>query len=229
MNWLLIVVVLLLAGNIAWGIYRGLLRVVYSMVAWIVILVFVTWATPHVAGWMEEYTPLGDKIESSCRDRFRETVNGNTEEDTQEDKYQELEVKVPESVLEKLTDTHQMADSFLEKSGTYDAVAQRASSLAMKAIAFLVVLLITILALHIVAQILDLISKIPVVGEVNHVLGGIAGFVKGIVLVWLVFAFVAMGSATAIGSVVLEQIYDSPLLVGLYENNLVLTILMMFL
>ena len=31
MNWLLILVVLLVAGNIVWGFFRGFLRVVYSM------------------------------------------------------------------------------------------------------------------------------------------------------------------------------------------------------
>ena len=35
MNWLLILVVLLVAGNIVWGFFRGFLRVVYSMAAWI--------------------------------------------------------------------------------------------------------------------------------------------------------------------------------------------------
>ena len=54
MNWLLILVVLLVAGNIVWGFFRGFLRVVYSMAAWILILVFVTFATPYVADWMTE-------------------------------------------------------------------------------------------------------------------------------------------------------------------------------
>ena len=56
MNWLLILVVLLVAGNIVWGFFRGFLRVVYSMAAWILILVFVTFATPYVADWMWKYS-----------------------------------------------------------------------------------------------------------------------------------------------------------------------------
>ena len=50
-----------------------------------------------------------------------------------------------------------------------------------------------------------------------------------LLLVWLAFAFVAMGSATSVGSGLIGFIYESELLVWLYENNLVLTILMMFL
>ena len=235
MNWLLIVLALLLAASVAWGIYRGLLRVIYSMAAWIIILVFVTWATPHVADWMIKNTPIGEKIESNCKDELREFVNGDeekkekAEKETEKQDLQELEVRIPDVVLDKITDTHKVADELLEDSGTYDAMATRASNLAMTAIAFLVVLLITFLVLHILSQVLDLISKLPVIGGVNHVLGGLAGFIKGIVLIWLLFAFVAMGSATTIGSVMLEAIYDSPILVWIYENNLVLTILMMFL
>ena len=58
MNWLLILVILIIAGNIAWGIYRGFLRVVYSVVAWVLILVFVTWATPFVSEVLAEHTNI---------------------------------------------------------------------------------------------------------------------------------------------------------------------------
>ena len=67
MNWLLILVVLLVAGNIVWGFFRGFLRVVYSMAAWILILVFVTFATPYVADWMTEHTGLNTRIEKNCK------------------------------------------------------------------------------------------------------------------------------------------------------------------
>ena len=67
MNWLLILVVLLVAGNIVWGFFRGFLRVVYSMAAWILILFFVTFATPYVADWMTEHTGLDTRIEKNCK------------------------------------------------------------------------------------------------------------------------------------------------------------------
>ncbi len=71
MNWLLILVVLLVAGNIVWGFFRGFLRVVYSMAAWILILVFVTFATPYVADWMTEHTGLDTRIEKNCKEKLQ--------------------------------------------------------------------------------------------------------------------------------------------------------------
>ena len=71
MNWLLILVVLLVAGNIVWGFFRGFLRVVYSMAAWILILFFVTFATPYVADWMTEHTGLDTRIEKNCKEKLQ--------------------------------------------------------------------------------------------------------------------------------------------------------------
>lgn len=84
MNWLLILVVLLVAGNIVWGFFRGFLRVVYSMAAWILILVFVTFATPYVADWMTEHTGLDTRIEKNCKEKLQNAVAG--EEKVQKNK-----------------------------------------------------------------------------------------------------------------------------------------------
>ena len=66
MNWLLVLTVLFVAANIVWGFYRGFLRVLYSMVAWIVILVAVSWLSPYVANYLTEHTRLDTYIEEGC-------------------------------------------------------------------------------------------------------------------------------------------------------------------
>lgn len=234
MNWLLILVVLLVAGNIVWGFFRGFLRVVYSMAAWILILVFVTFATPYVADWMIEHTGLDTRIEKNCKEKLQNAVAGE-EKSTEEQNTQEqkdlsgLGMKLPANVWNQIGDTHKLADGWMEQSGLYNTIASKASSLAMKAIAFVIVMLITVITFHLIATAIDLVAKLPVIGEVNHMLGGIAGLIKGLLLVWLVFAFAAMGAATEAGSVVIDAVYQSEILQWLYENNLILTILLSFL
>ena len=234
MNWLLILVVLFVAGNIVWGFFRGFLRVVYSMVAWILILVFVTFATPYVAEWMTEHTGLDSRIEESCKEKLQNTVTGE-EKNTKEKKNGKqkdlsgLGMKLPADVQNQIVDTHKLADGWMEQSGLYNTIASKASSLAMKAIAFVIVMLITVIAFHLIATAIDLVAKLPVIGEVNHLLGGVAGLIKGLLLVWLVFAFAAMGAATELGSIVVDAVYQSEILQWLYENNLILTILLSFL
>ena len=85
MNWLLIIVILVLAGNIVWGFSKGFLRVVYSMLAWIAILIFVTWATPLVADMLAKTTNIDNRIEAGLNDKLHELVEGDTEEETETD------------------------------------------------------------------------------------------------------------------------------------------------
>jgi hypothetical protein len=135
-------------------------------------------------------------------------------------------MKLPANVWNQIGDTHKLADGWMEQSGLYNTIASKASSLAMKAIAFVIVMLITVIAFHLIATAIDLVAKLPVIGEVNHMLGGIAGLIKGLLLVW---PFAAMGAATEAGSVVIDAVYQSEILQWLYENNLILTILLSFL
>lgn len=241
MNWLLIIVILVLAGNIVWGFSRGFLRVIYSMLAWIAILVFVTWATPYVANVLTEKTNIDNRIESNLDEKLHELVIGDTngqKEDREPDaqnpgqgkkNYRDLQMKLPDAVTNKLFDTNKIADQILEGSGAYDVVAGRATDLVMRVISFVLVLLITVISFHLLSVVLKVVEKLPLIGGINRLLGLFAGVVKGILIIWLAFAIIAMAGTTDIGIALISYIYESPLLIWVYENNFVLTLLMTFL
>lgn len=241
MNWLLIIVILVLAGNIVWGFSKGFLRVIYSMLAWIAILVFVTWATPYVANVLTEKTNIDNRIESNLDEKLHELVIGDTngqKEDREPDaqnpgqgkkNYRDLQMKLPDAVTNKLFDTNKIADQILEGSGAYDVVAGRATDLVMRVISFVLVLLIAVISFHLLSVVLKVVEKLPLIGGINRLLGLFAGLVKGILIIWLAFAIIAMAGTTDIGIALISYIYESPLLIWVYENNFVLTLLMTFL
>lgn len=241
MNWLLIIVILVLAGNIVWGFSRGFLRVIYSMLAWIAILVFVTWATPYVANVLTEKTNIDNRIETNLDEKLHELVIGDTngqKEDREPDaqnpgqgkkNYRDLQMKLPDAVTNKLFDTNKIADQILEGSGAYDVVAGRATDLVMRVISFVLVLLIAVISFHLLSVVLKVVEKLPLIGGMNRLLGLFAGLVKGILIIWLAFAIIAMAGTTDIGIALISYIYESPLLIWAYENNFVLTLLMTFL
>jgi energy-coupling factor transporter transmembrane protein EcfT len=232
MNWVLILAILLVAGNIVWGYFRGFLRVIYSVVVWILIVVFVTWATPHVSEWITRHTAVDDRIEENLEERFRDLIQNDEDQettDTSEEDLEQLGIILPDSVLEKLVNPGRVADELLQKGGVYQAVASEGTALAVRAISFGIVLVLAMIIFHLISFALGLVDKLPLIGEVDHTLGGVAGFVKSILLLWLIFAFIAMGSATELAQAWIGQIYESPLLIWFYENNFVLTILMSFL
>ncbi|MCM1284478.1 MAG: CvpA family protein [Muribaculaceae bacterium] len=228
MNWLLAGVILIMAWNIVWGFSKGFLRVVYSMVAWVLILVFVTIATPWVSRLLTEYTSLDEKIEAVCTEKLHGLVHDAfTEDDGGE---AAADIPLPEALLDKLMDnTGEAADGLLEESGVYGRMAERAAELAVKALTYVLVFVLTFIVFHLLALALDLVSKLPLIGEVNHLLGLLAGAVKGLLLIWVIFALTAMAGATFWGGTLTALIYEEKLLVWLYENNPVLQIILIFL
>ena len=58
MNWLLLVVIALIAGNIVWGYSKGFLRVAYSLVEWLLIFLVISRGTPYVLDFLNENTNI---------------------------------------------------------------------------------------------------------------------------------------------------------------------------
>lgn len=237
MNWLLIFVILFIAGNIIWGYYRGFLRVAYSLAEWVIVLIVVIWVTPHVNQFLSEHTSLPATLEAYSKEELRQSVlsertsQGTTEIQPETDNHflEIFGIKLPDIITENLLDSDELADRFLEATGVYDMIAGKIARLAMQGIAFFIVLIVTFLVFHGIGLALKLVDKIPIVNGANRTAGMFAGLVKGFLFVWIAFAIIATGVGTAWGRWLISFIYEAPILTWLYENNPVLDILVNFL
>ncbi len=231
MNWLLVVVLAVLALCIMNGYHRGFLRMVYSLVSWIIVLAFVTWATPYINSYIRENTGIYQEIESRCEERIRESAKGKTEEQIQENaSLADLGFSLPDSVTEKiLSGTTQAAGELIENSGIYEAVAGGVADFIVEGISFFVAMVAASLLVHIISQLLGTVSRIPILRGANRTLGLFAGALYGLVLVWIAFYIVALCATSEAGKDMIALIYQSRLLTYLYENNAVLTLIMYFL
>lgn len=234
MNWVLIVVMLLLIWEMMRGYRRGLLRTIYSLVSWVIVLVIVTLATPHIDAYLIEHTTLCDKIEAYCETSVRKNAQNKIEQQAAdgsgEDPIAELGIKLPEGVWnDVLEKTGNVADEFLETSGVYNEVAKGVAGFIVEGISFFIALVIARIIVHLISRFLGVVSRIPVIRGINKTLGIFAGAIYGLILVWIAFYLVALGSTSELGGMIISYIYQNPLLTFLYENNLVITIIMQYL
>lgn len=234
MNWVLIVVMLLLIWEMMRGYRRGLLRTIYSLVSWVIVLVIVTLATPHIDAYLIEHTTLYDKIEAYCETSVRENAQNKIEQQVTdgsgEDPIAELGIKLPEGVWnDVLEKTGNVADEFLETSGVYNEVAKGVAGFIVEGISFFIALVIARIIVHLISRFLGVVSRIPVIRGINKTLGIFAGAIYGLILVWIAFYLVALGSTSELGGMIISYIYQNPLLTFLYENNFVITIIMQYL
>lgn len=237
MNWLLIITIILLAWNIVRGYSTGILRMLFSIVAWICIIVIVSWSTPYVSSYIEEHTSIQTEIKEKSHERMRELVeeNGhksemiNKDTDPNSQLLESLGIKLPSVVTDKLFDTNDLADTILETTGIYEVISNKISKLAVTGISFVLVLIITMILFHLLLQVVKFVEKMPVINGMNRVLGAAGGLIKGIVLIWIIFAIIALNGTSSIGIAAVSYIYESTFLQILYENNVVLIILLAFL
>lgn len=232
MNWILILVLLIMVFSIIRGYRKGFLHIVYSLIAWLIALLFVAWTMPYINEYLVDHTMVYEKIEAS----FEEAIGQKAKEQTlagvdeKGDELTSLGIKLPDAVIENiLNKTAEAADEFMESSGVYTALAKSLAELVVKGIAFFTALFAAWILVHIISQLLGLVSRIPIIKGANRSLGLLAGGVYGLILVWLVFCIVTIGSASEFGSVVVSYIYENRFLTYLYENNLVLTLILLFL
>lgn len=241
MNWVLIIVWAILAASAIFGYYKGLLRIAYSLVAWIIVLAFVAWATPHINLYLLENTSIYEKVEAHCEEVVCQSANEQVETAQLEKEEEltgqletemqlaELGVNVPESVIEGILEkTADATEAFLEESGVYAKLAEGLAHFVLKGISFLIALVSAWLLVHIISQLIGVASRIPVIKGVNRFLGLFAGAIYGLLLVWLGFYITALASAGEWGRVVVSYIYENPFLTFLYENNLVLTLILKY-
>ena len=277
MNWLLIVVVVLWAFYIVRGYKKGMLKMLYSLVSWIVILILVTMATPYMTEFLTANTSIEQNIHKTCKEKLKKLVTGdnaatdadmapgtepgsdsgsnssanpgsdsgpnssaNSGSDSSSNSNTDitksnkalldaLGLKIPEELLDSIAGDNNLADSFFESTGLYEQAATEITAFAMKGISFILCLIVAVIISRIIYGMISIVEAAPVVGTLNRLLGIIIGSVKGLFIVWTVFAIVAMNAMTQAGMMMSDYIYESPFLKWIYENNFVLTILLRFL
>ena len=82
MNWVLILVIAILAGYTLAGFSKGFLKIVYSLVSWIVILVVVIVATPYIENYLKNDTGIYNKVVAYCEEMIREQAQKELAEKT---------------------------------------------------------------------------------------------------------------------------------------------------
>lgn len=232
MNWVFIIVLLVLVLGMVGGYYKGLLRIVYSLVSWIIVLIFVAWATPFMNHVLMQNTTIYETIELRCEEKIRQSAELETDERISDEsqRFSELGLNLPESVIDRIMEKAAgTTDEFLETTGIYKQLASGIAGFVVEGIAFIVAMICAWIIVHLISQILGIVSKIPILHGINSTLGIFAGGAYALVLIWIAFYIIALCSTNEFGRMLVTHIYQSRLLTFLYENNVVLSFMLHFL
>lgn len=217
MNWLVIVFLAILAGNIYQGYNKGFLRIALSLVSWIVVVIVANALAPQLAQIIISETTIDETIIKTLHQTVTQAVeNINIE--------QQLPIQVRELLLKENI-------SFKEVEIIGENIVNAEKILpyifgALRILCTVILLIIMRIALFIADKVLALASHLPLIGEADKFLGLAIGFIKGILLTWILMTILTFGAMINGDTTAVTMIHESQILTWLYENNIVLNFIM---
>ena len=233
MNWLLVGVLFTLAFCTIKGYQKGFIRVAFSLVSFFLVIAFVTWAEPYISDYLENNTGIYTAIQEKCEEQLKKSVENGANAEEKEQASQDVENTGEDTGADPNAEEGNEPKSSLEMAGnSKTAGTQIAEILAhyiISGIAFFLAYVIAVVLLKVISRLLNLVSRLPVIHGVNKMLGVAAGFIQGMLYIWLFFYLIAICCTSSFGIQMNRYIDQSSLLTWLYNNNPLLGLLMWFL
>lgn len=223
MNWLFGVVAALIGLQVIDGFYKGFIRKSVSSVSLILTLVLVTWLTPHITTFIEDYTSIQNSLQKTCSEIF---LNEEYNEEVKNDQVLMIEnMKLPENMKDLLLENNNHeAYSVLGVTGFHDYVGAYLANMIINALSYLIAFVIIWTAIKALLLALDIVTKLPLLHGINRLAGGILGLAQGIVLTWIGFLLAAVMCNGELGRQFMQLIQENQFLTILYNYNLIMRI-----
>lgn len=219
MNILLIIILGVFLLSIFGGYKNGFLKTVFSLVAWIIVLVICNVATPMVADFLMEKTTIAADVQIVIEEKFDEILAQTI--DTTE--IAALEAAIPEELKGMLFGEEGGISENISVENMLDLTPLVQS--IMSIIAFLVVIVVTRILLLVVELVLGIASKLPLIGPLDKLLGLVCGAGKGLIWCWVILAVVSVLALTGTNTELAAYVSESQLLTWLQENNILLNLI----
>lgn len=227
MNILLIIVVAFMILCAWFGMKRGFIKTVFAMFSFIVTLLLTALVSPVVSRSLQNNDKIvdyfADKIDALLPlEEVESRVDLDAKKTAQAEFLQKL--PLPESIVESLTENN--STDYYEALGVHsfvDYLCRSIASMIINALAFAGTFLVVFILLKILCFSLDLVSKLPVLNQINHLFGFAAGFLYAIMIVWVGCILLMAFGTTEFGSNLMKMVSESRLLSFIYNHNLLLS------
>lgn len=235
MNKLLLVVGVIFLTSIIVGYVRGFLKIALSLAVTIASIFLVAAITPHISGWIQESTSIGEGVQNKIEGMFENAGGTSVDIKALLDSSQDQQIAVIEgaglpSVIQDmlLENNNNEVYQALGVTTFVDYVGAYVTKLIADIIAFLVAWIAVTIIARVLMGVVGIIGKIPVIGGVNKIAGAVVGVGIGLILVWILLILVTLLYNTAVGQACMQDIAASPILTKLYDGNILMKFITKF-
>lgn len=224
MNVLLIVVIIILALNAFAGLQRGLIKTLFSIFSLIIALLLTVFISPSISSRLQN----SEKVMNYFTEKVDEILN--LEENLKEvgskaaDQLKVIdELPLPKSIKSSLIkNNNKQIYNALDVTNFADYLTRSIACFILSAVVFLICFIIILVVLKILCFTLDIISKLPILNEINKLAGFALGLLQGLIILWIGCIILTAFGSTEWGQSAFSMIKESKLLEFIYNNNLIL-------
>lgn len=216
MNWLLIIVLGIIILNALIGRKVGFVKIVFSLFSFVIALILTVWISPSINGMLKNNEAFYEKASQKVEDMlFKEQVETSDEEDIIEG------LPLPKSIKESLQENKAKQEANIKSY-----ITVHVTDIVINALAFILTFVVVFVGLWIISIALNIISKLPILNQLNKMTGFLVGGLQGLIIVWILFIIITIFSGTELGGTASKQIESSMILSFLHDKNFLLNIVL---
>lgn len=223
MNYLLIGVILFFSMMVVRGWKKGLLKTILFCSSTLIALVISSYSYAVVAKGLREYTELDKTLVQSIESSLQITQKSKKEIKRNDQTKKIEKMNLPQGIQDALIENNNL-DIYvaLGVETFYDYISHYLSNMILNGMAYFLSFLLSSILIRLCFRVLDFITSIPIIREVDRIGGAIVGTIQGIVGIWIFFLVITMVGSTAFGEQMYVYINQSKILTYIYDNNLIL-------
>lgn len=200
MNYLIDLILIAIISLSAFiGYKKGLIKVAFGLVSFILAIVISVALYKPVSNFIVEHTPIDDYIEQTIYERLDST---------------EITTEETENIVSNYF--HNL------KNASTNVIADSISTTIINISCIIIVFIISKIILLFFKFIGDLISKLPLIKQVNNIAGFLFGLLKGFFIIYVLFALIAILAPIVNINQLLNIINNSIIANIMYNNNIIL-------
>ena len=220
MNILTIIIIAIFALSIFSGYKKGFLQTVFSLVSWILVLVLCDYVTPIVTNALVTFTDIEVKMQMAVEAGLGEMIT----EAVETSGLAELEATLPVGLKTLLLGEGVTLQEVIANDLPLNTTLLTQG--IIETFAFVITVAFLRVGMMVVEVGLGFMSKLPLIGPMDKMLGVACGVGSGLICCWIILAIVSVLAFTGINAELAVQISQSQFLTWLQENNVILNLIL---
>jgi len=220
-NWVDIVVLIILTINSLVGIREGFIVTVFNLAGFILSYYIAKSYYPVVSKYIIANPDFFDKMKEFVSERVQPLVEKNAA--TNDTGLLLQGIKLPKSIIKGISQNANLDSYVKDMTDTASGlIAESLTHMLINIISFLIVFAIAWFVIMLIVKVIDSFASLPILNQFNKLLGLSVGFVKGILILYLIFAVLTPIISFSPNGVIAKGVFESNFGYYLYDNNILL-------